>query len=78
MPAFHGVGGEQHLGDEQDAVAEIDADDAHAFDECVVQHSLGAPAALQEDVRRLFDVALQAVIQVVVDLLGELLIVQVA
>ena len=76
--ALHGVGGEQHLGDEQDAVAEVDADDAHAFDERLVQHLLGAPAALQEDVRGLFDLGFQPVVQVIVDLLGQLLIVQIA
>ena len=56
-PPLHRVGGEQHLGHEQDAVAKIDADDAHAFDERIVQHLLGAPAALEEDVRRLHDLA---------------------
>ena len=39
---------------------------------------LGAPAALEEDARRLFDLGLQPVVEVVVDLLGELLVVQVA
>ena len=38
---LHGVGSQQHLRHEQDAVAEIDADDAHAFDQGVVQHPLG-------------------------------------
>ena len=32
-PALHGICGEQDLGYEQDAVAEVDADDAHAFDQ---------------------------------------------
>ena len=36
----------------------------------------GAPAALEEDVRRLLDLGLQAVVQVVVHLLGELLVVE--
>jgi hypothetical protein len=44
-PALHRVGGEQHFRYEQDAVAEVDADDAHAFDQRVVQHPLGPPAA---------------------------------
>ena len=66
--ALHRVGGEQHFGHEQDAVAEIDADDAHALDQRVVQHRLGPPAARQEDVRRLHDLVAQPVVEVVVDL----------
>ena len=34
--ALHRIRGEQHLRDEQDSVAKIDPDDAHAFDEGVV------------------------------------------
>ena len=34
---LHRVRGEQHLGDEQDPVAEVDADDPHALDERVVE-----------------------------------------
>ena len=76
--ALHGVGGEQHLGHEQDAVAKIDADDAHAFDQRIVQDLLGGPAALEENVRRLLDLGLEAVVEVVVHLLGELLVVEIA
>ena len=75
-PALHRIRGEQHLGHEQDAVAEIDADDAHALDEGVVQDALGRPAALEEDVRRLLDLGLEAVVHVVVHLLGELGVVE--
>src|SRR5262249_40759822 len=74
---FHGVGSEQHFGHEQDAVAEVDADDAHPFDERVVQDLLSVPAALEEYAGRVFDLALQAVVQIVVDLLDELLVTQV-
>ena len=76
--ALHRVGGEQHFGNEQDAVAEVDADDPHALDERVVQDFLGAPTALEEDPRRLHDLVAQPVVEVVVNLLGELLVVQVA
>ena len=48
--ALHRVGGQQHLGHEQDAVAEIDADDAHALDQGLGQHVVGLPAALEQDV----------------------------
>ena len=46
---LHRVGRQQHFGHEQDAVAEVDADDAHAFDQRVVQDLVGAPAAAEED-----------------------------
>src|SRR5437868_7972992 len=49
---LHGVRGEQDLGHEQDAVAEVDTDDPHAFDQRVIQHLLGVPATLEEDARR--------------------------
>ena len=42
-PGLHRVRGQQHLGDEQDAVAEVDADDPHPLDEGLVQHPVGAP-----------------------------------
>ena len=63
-------------GHEQDAVAEVDADDPHALDQALVQHALRRPAALEEDARRLFDLGLQAVVHVVVDLFGELRVVE--
>ena len=75
-PALHRIRGEQHLRHEQDAVAEIDADDPHALDEGVVQHALGRPPALEEDVRRLLDLVLEAVVHVVVHLLGQLGVVE--
>ena len=74
--ALHRVGGQQHFRHEQDAVAEVDADDAHAFDQGVVQHLVGPPAALEEDMRRLLDLGLEAVVHVVVDLLDELGVVE--
>ena len=74
--ALHGVGGEQHLGHEQDAVAEIDADDGHAADQRLGQHAVGRPAALEQDVDALLDLGLEAVIEVVLHLLDELVVVQ--
>ena len=74
---LHRVGGEQHFGNEQDPVAEVDADDSHALDQRVVQHLVGAPAALEEEPCRLHDLVAQTVVKVVVNLLGELLVVQV-
>ena len=75
-PALHGIRREQNLRHEQDAVAKVDADDAHAFDQRIVEHALGRPAARQEDVRRLLDLGLEAVVEVVVHLLGEFLVIE--
>ena len=71
---LHRVRGEQHLGDEEDPVAEVDADDAHALDERVVQDLVGAPAALEQDVRPLDDLVGEPVVEVVVHLGDELVV----
>jgi hypothetical protein len=47
---LHRVGRQQHLRHEQDAVAEVGADDAHAFDQRLGQHLVGHPAAFEQDV----------------------------
>ena len=73
---LHRIGGEQHFRHEQDAVAEIDADDAHALDQTFGQGLVGGPAALEQDMDALFDLFLEAVIEVVVNLLGQFLVVQ--
>src|SRR6202166_4942450 len=73
---LHRVRRQQHLGTAQDAGTEIDPDDAHAFDQRVVQHLLGRPAAPEEDPGRLLDLLLEAVVEIVVNLFGQLLIVQ--
>jgi hypothetical protein len=52
------------------------ADDTHALDQRVVQNALGTPVALEQYVCRLFDFVLEAIVEIVVDLLGELLVVQ--
>ena len=73
-PALHRVGGEEHLGDEQDTVPEVDADDAHAFDERIVQDALRFPPALEQDVRAFLDLFPQAVVEIVVHLPDELVV----
>ena len=75
-PGLHRVGREQHLGHEQDAVAEVDADDPHALDERVVQRPVRAPAAVEQDHRALDDLVGEPVVQVVVHLLDELCVVE--
>ncbi len=69
---LHRVGGEEDLRHEQDAVAEVDADDPHALDQRLVEDPVGAPAAAQQDVRALDDLRRHAVVEIVVHLLGEL------
>ena len=71
---LHRVGGEQHLGHEQDAVAEVDADDAHALDERVVEHLVGAPVAIEQDRRAFDDLVGESVVEVVVHLLDEFVV----
>ena len=76
MPGLHRVRREQHLGHEQDPVAEVDADDPHALDERVVQHLVRAPTALEQDVRALDDLVREPVVEVVVHLRDELVVSQ--
>ena len=57
-PAFHGVCREQNLGHEQNAIPEIDSDDAHPLDQGVIQNAFGGPTPLEENPRRLFDLGL--------------------
>ena len=71
---LHGVGRHQHLGDEQDAVPEVDAHDAHPLDQRVVEHVGSGPAPLQEDARSLVDLFVETVVEVIVHLLDELVI----
>ena len=65
---LHRVGGEEHLGHEEDAVAEVDADDAHALDERLVQDVVGGPTAAEQEVRALRDLVGEAVVEIVVHL----------
>jgi hypothetical protein len=46
-PAFHGLGGHEHLGDEQLAGAEAFADLVHGADQTVVQDDIDVRAAVQ-------------------------------
>ena len=71
---LHRVRGEQHLRHEQDPVAEVDPDDPHAFHERLVQDTICGPAATEEDVRALDDLGCQAVVEVVVHLLRQLVV----
>lgn len=68
---LHRIGRQQHFRHEENAVAKIDADDAHALDQCLGQHVIGCPAAFQEDVRRFLNLLLQTVIEIVMHLLNE-------
>ena len=74
MPPFMALAARQHLGHEQDAVTEIDADDAHALDERLVEHPLRAPPALEQDRGSFLDLVTKPVVQIVVHLLHEVLV----
>ena len=71
---LHRIGRQQNFRHEQDAVAEIDADDAHAFDKRLRQNIIGNPAAFEQNVGGFFDFFLQAVIEVIVHLLHEFVV----
>ncbi|MCY1241796.1 hypothetical protein D9M72_547170 [compost metagenome] len=71
---LHGVCRQKHFRHEQDAVAEVDADDAHAFDQRLGQDIVGRPAALEQDVGSVLDLLLEAVIKVVMHLLHKFLV----
>ena len=74
--ALHRVGGQQHLGYEQDAIAEVGTDDGHAAHKCLGQDVVGFPIAFQQNVHGLFDLFFQTVIKVVEHLLDQFLVVQ--
>ena len=73
---LHRVGGQQHLGHEQDAVAKVDANDPHALDQGHGENLVGRPVAPQQDVDGLLDLFGESVVEVLVHLLHELLVVQ--
>jgi hypothetical protein len=74
-PALHGVGRKQYLRDEQDAVAEVDAYDAHSFNERFVEHLLRGPTAAEQLVGAFGDLVAEAVIEVVMHLRDEVIVV---
>ena len=72
--ALHRVGGQEHFGDEQDAIAEIGTDDGHAGHQRLGQRVIGCPAASDQDVDAFLDLFLQPVIEIVVHLQDQLVI----
>ena len=72
---LHRIGRHQDFRHEQDAVAKIDADDAHALDQGLGQDVVGRPAALASRMlHALDDLVRQAVIEVVMHLLDEFVV----
>src|SRR2546423_718661 len=71
---LQGVGREEARGDEGEAVAEAAADVLPPRHERIVEYSGGRPAAAQEDVGALDDLGLEAVVEVVVHLFGQLVV----
>ncbi len=72
--ALHGVRSLEHLGHKQNAIPEIVADDAHAFNERLGQDVIRHPFALEQDVDRLDDLVAQTVIEIVEHLRDQLFI----
>ena len=65
---LHGVCRQQHLGDEEDAVPEVDAHDPHAGNQGVVEHARSIPAPTEQDLGPFDDLVGEAVVEVVVHL----------
>ena len=65
---FHCVCSKKHFGHEQDAVTEVDANDAHAFYECLLQYLVWAPLAVEQNSGAFYDLFAKSVVQVVVHL----------
>jgi hypothetical protein len=74
IPDLHGVGAHQHLGYKENAVAEVFADNSHAFDQRLGQNIVGCPAAPEKNIRAFLDFFLKPVIQIVVHLLDKFII----
>jgi hypothetical protein len=72
--SLHGVRRQEHFRHEQDAVAEILADDLHAGHQRLGEDIVRGPAAIQEEPRSLLDLLLHAVIEVVLHLRDEVLV----
>ncbi len=73
---LHGVGGQEHLGHEEDAGAEVVADHPHRLDEGLVEGPLGRPATTQEELGALGDLVAEPVVEIVVHLGDEVLVTQ--
>ena len=61
MPAFMAFAAISTSG-QQNAVAEVYADDPHALDERLRQHVVGGPSTLEQDADALLDLLLEAVV----------------
>ena len=68
---LHRTGGDQHLGHEDDVVAELDADYRHAGDQAVVEDRVGGIAVTQALFREPVHLVVVADDQLVGDLLEE-------
>ena len=71
---LHCVGGQQYLGNEEDAVSEVNADDPHAFNEGLVEDLCWPPVAAEQDVGAFCDLVGQTVVEVVVHLADQVLV----
>ena len=73
---LHRVGSHQNLGNEQDAVAEVDTDNCHALDKRLGQDFIRRPSTFKQDINPFTDLVLETVIEVVMHLLDKFVVVQ--
>ena len=71
---FHCVGRHQHFWNEQNTIAEIDADDAHAFDERLRQNVVRRPFTAKKNVDTVNNFLAQTIIEVIMHLLDEFVV----
>ena len=76
MPAFMALAASSTSRNEEDAVAEVDPDDAHPFDQGVVEDFVGGPASVQQNAGALVDLLVEPVVEVVVHLSGQVFVAQ--
>jgi hypothetical protein len=60
-----------------DPVSEVDSDDAHPFDQSIVEDLFGTPTSTEQDVCALYDLVGQAIVKVVMHLRSEFFIIEI-
>ena len=65
---LHCVCSKKYFGHKQDAVTEIDANDAHALNECLLQYLVWAPLTVEQNRGAFYDLFAKSVVKVVVHL----------
>ena len=74
--ALHGIGSQQDLWNKQNSVTKINPNNAHALDQSVIQHPVCRPAATKKNMGGLNHLVAQAVVEIIMNLLGQLFVVE--